>query len=125
MRRLYLQIYLTIIAILVIVFVAVGTLWRMAAASRFDHAVEAASEFVDNDLPPAGAPHRTLQQAVDGLRREIAADVSLFSPDGMLLAAAGRPIPPARLDRPAPGWLPGPGGPSWLVRLNDGRALVI
>src|SRR5262249_33589860 len=74
---------------------------------------------------PAGAPRDMVQQAVDGLHREIAADVALFSRDGMLLAGAGRPIPPGRLDRPATGWNPGPGGPSWLVRLHDGPALII
>jgi methyl-accepting chemotaxis protein len=125
MRRLYLQIYLTIIAILVLVFIAVGALWRMAAASRFDHAIEAASEFVDTDLPPSGAPRASLQRALVELRDEIGADVTLFASDGSVLAAVGRPIPPGRLDRAAAGWVPGPGGPSWLLRLNDGRALII
>ena len=64
MRRLYLQIYLTIIAILVIVVIAVGAIWRIAAASRFDQAIEAVSEFVDTDLPPASAPRAATERAV-------------------------------------------------------------
>jgi len=125
MRRLYLQIYLTIVAILIIAFVAVGAVWRIAALSRFDHAVEVASDFVDADLPPAGAPRGDVQRAVEQLRRQLSADVALYAADGGLMASAGRPIPPSRLDRAAPGWVPGPGGPSWLLHLNDGRALVI
>jgi signal transduction histidine kinase len=125
MRRLYLQIYLTIVAILVIVFIAVGALWRVAALSRFDHAIEVASDFIETDLPPAAASRSDMQRALDRLHRQLNADVALYAPDGRLLASAGRPIPPARLERSAPGWLPGPGGPSWLLHLNDGRALIV
>jgi signal transduction histidine kinase len=125
MRRLYLQIYLTIIAILVIVVIAVGAVWRIAAMSRFDHAIEAASDFVASDLPPAGAPRAVVQRAIDGLNRQLAADVALYAADGTLLASAGRPIPPSRRERAGAGWVPGPGGPSWLLHLNDGRSLVV
>jgi signal transduction histidine kinase len=125
MRRLYLQIYLTIIAVLVIVVIAVGSVWRIAAMSRFDHAIEAASDFVASDLPPAGAPRAVVQRAIDGLNRQLAADVALYAADGTLLASAGRPIPPSRRERAAAGWVPGPGGPSWLLHLNDGRSLVV
>jgi signal transduction histidine kinase len=125
MRRLYLQIYLTIVAILVIVFIAVGALWRIAALSRFDHAVEVASDFIETDLPPAAASRSDMQRALSRLHRQLNADLALYAPDGRLLASAGRPIPPSRLERTAPGWLPGPGGPSWLLHLNDGRALIV
>jgi two-component system, OmpR family, sensor histidine kinase RstB len=125
MRRLYLQIYLTIIAILVIVVIAVAAIWRITAASRFDHAIETVSEFADTDLPPAGAPRAALQRAVSSLHMRLSVDVALYAPDGTLLASAGRPIPPARRERPAVGWVPGPGGPSWQLRLDDGRSLIV
>jgi signal transduction histidine kinase len=125
MRRLYLQIYLTIVAILLIVFIAVGTVWRIAALSRFDHAIEVASDFIETGLPPAGAPRGEVQRALDRLHRELNADIALYARDGQLMASAGRPIPPSRLDRTAPGWLPGRGGPSWLLHLEDGRALIV
>jgi hypothetical protein len=79
MRRLYLQIYLTIVAVLVIVVIAMGAVWRIAAASRFDHAIEAASDFVDTDLPPASAPRAAAQRAVEGLHRQLRADVALYA----------------------------------------------
>ena len=125
MRRLYLQIYLTIIAILVIMMIAVGATWRIAATSRFDHAIEAASDFVETDLPPAAAPRTAMQRALEGLGRRLRADLALYAPDGSLLASVGRPIPPGRLGRAAAGWVPGPGGPSWLLHLADGRALIV
>jgi len=125
MRRLYLQIYFTLVAILVIVIIAVGALWRVAAVSRFEHAIEAAHEFADTDLPPVGSPRSTVQEALARLGREVGGDVALYAPDGALLANVGRPIPPSRLERRGPGWHRGPGGPSWLVRLDDGRTLIV
>jgi len=125
MRRLYLQIYFTLVAILVIVIIAVGALWRVAAVSRFEHAIEAAHEFADTDLPPVGSPRSTVQEALARLGREVRGDVALYAPDGALLANVGRPIPPSRLERRGPGWHRGPGGPSWLVRLDDGRTLIV
>src|SRR5262245_18708007 len=125
MRRLYLQIYRTIVAILIIIFVAVGALWRIAAASRFDHAMEVASEFIESELPAPGAPRAEVQSALDRLHRRLDADAALYSADETLLGSAGRPIPPSRLDRPGAGWIPGPGGLSWLVDLGDGRALIV
>src|SRR4051812_31451272 len=124
MRRLYLQIYLTIIAILVIVIIAVGALWRIAAASRFDHAIEAATEFADNELPPVGAPQPEVRAALERLHRRLAADVALYASDDTLIADAGRPIPAWRRDR-AGGWVPGRGGPSWALTLDDERTIVI
>ena len=124
MRRLYLQIYLTIIAILLIVFIAIGALWRIAAASRFDHAIEAATEFADNELPPVSAPRSEVRAAVERLHRRLSADVALYASDDTLIAGAGRPIPAWRRDR-AGGWVPGRGGPSWALALDDGRTLVI
>src|SRR5262249_31702230 len=73
MRRLYLQIYLTIIAILVIMMIAVGATWRIAATSRFDHAIEAASDFVETDLPPAAAPRAAMQRALERLGQRLRA----------------------------------------------------
>src|SRR5262249_43511457 len=119
MRRLYLQIYLTIIAILVIVFIAVFTLGRIAAASRFEHAIDTVTEFADNELPPVSAPHADVRAAIERLHRRLSADVALYASDDRLIASAGRPIPEWRRDR-AGRWLPGRGRPSWALALDDG-----
>jgi signal transduction histidine kinase len=124
MRRLYLQVYLTIIAILVLVVVVVGALWRAGEASRFDHAFDLASDFVTTALPPATAARSAQQEALEALHRRLRGDLALFASDGALLASAGRPVPALRLDRATPGWRPGPGGPVMTLRLEDGRWLV-
>ncbi len=124
MRRLYLQFYLTIIAVLVLAGVAMGVMWRFADASRYDHAVDVATDFVATVLPPAHAPRIAQQDALEALHRRLRADLALFARDGTPLASAGRPFPPLRVDRAAPGWRPGPGGPAVTLRLDDGRWLV-
>jgi signal transduction histidine kinase len=122
MRRLYLQIYLTIIAILVIFAVASIVMWRTATVNpRLDEMFEIVSDFVDNTLPPPEAPRRIQRRAVNDLHRRLRVDLGLYAPEGRLIAAAGRLVPPALPERVQPGWRPGPGGPIWFLRLNDGR----
>jgi signal transduction histidine kinase len=124
MRRLYLQVYLTIIAILVLVVVVIAALWRAGEASRFDHASDIASDFVATALPPAASSRAVQQEALEALHRRLRGDLALYAPDGTLLASAGRPMPPLRLERATPGWRPGPAGVVMTLRLEDGRWLV-
>ena len=124
MRRLYLQIYLTIVAILAIFAVAAGLLWRVAAdESRFEETFALAGELASRALPPPDAAPAEQRQALEALHRRLRSDLALYSAEGRFVAAAGRPMPP-QLGRPEPGWQPGPGGPIWRVRLGDGRILV-
>jgi signal transduction histidine kinase len=123
MRRLYLQFYLTIIAILVIFAVAAGLLWRLGAdESRFEETMELAGEVATNALPPLQAPRPRQQAALDRLHRRLQADLALYAWDGSLIASAGRPVPRPR--RAEAGWQRGPGGPAWVLPLPDGRVLV-
>jgi signal transduction histidine kinase len=123
MRRLYLQFYLTIIAILVIFVIAAGTLWRLGAdESRFDETMELAGELATSALPPVQAPRGRQQAVLEQLHRRLRADLALYAGDGALIAAAGRPVPRPR--RAEAGWQRGPGGPAWVLPLPDGRVLV-
>ncbi|HZP74677.1 MAG TPA: ATP-binding protein [Pseudolabrys sp.] len=128
MRRLYLQIYLTIIAILAIFAVAAMLAWRLTANDeRFEDTFAFAGELASRALPPVDAPRQEQQHALDRLHARLHADLMLLAPDGAPLAAAGHPIPPPHLMpmRPSqPGWQMGPGGPAWRIKLNDGRMLV-
>jgi signal transduction histidine kinase len=123
MRRLYLQVYLTIVGSLVLVVVAAGLVWRFVAdVPPFNQPFDVAGEIVAELVPPASAPARDQQQAIDHLARRLDADLALFGPAREPLAAAGRPLPaPGRGGR---GWLHTPAGPALSIALPDGRWLV-
>jgi signal transduction histidine kinase len=125
MRRLYLKIYLTIIASLVLVVVVAGGVWRWGAGGPPGAQVfEVAGELVSLALPPATAPQSEQQRVLEDLSRRFRSDLALFTRDGQPIAAAGRPLPP-----PPPGadgdWIRSRGGPAWAFRLPDERRLVV
>jgi len=123
MRRLYLQIYLTIAGILVIATLAIGLMGRFAFdEARFDDMITVAGELAVNALPPPDAPRARQQEAIERLHDMLRIDLALYSQGGERLAAAGRPLPPLNVK--------GPDAPArshrgtWLVPLSDGRFLV-
>jgi signal transduction histidine kinase len=123
MRRLYRQFYLTIIATLVLVVVFAGVLWRFAPnPPPSDEAFQLAGQMVATLLPPADRDATAQQQAVDSLHARLKIDLALFDRDLRRIAAAGRPLPQPR--RGSAGWLYGPGGPAWAIRLPDERWVV-
>jgi signal transduction histidine kinase len=126
MRRLYLQFYLTIVAILLLIVFTMGALWRFGSdEQRFEEAFSVAGELATSALPGPDAPVAQQKDALERLHERLRSDLSLYTRDGALIAQAGRPMPPhVRLNR-EPGWMRGPGGPAWLLKLNDGRTLVV
>jgi signal transduction histidine kinase len=125
MRRLYLQVYLTIVGSLVLVVLAAGLVWHFIAdMPPFDRPFELAGEVAAEFIPPADAPREVQQRAIARLAARLDADVALFGPTGEQLAAVGRPLPfPARR-RGFGGWLRSSAGPALSVRLPDQRWLV-
>jgi signal transduction histidine kinase len=124
MKRLYLQIYVTIIAILLLVMVTVGGLARFAFdEARFDDMLNLAGELAVHALPPPDAAPARQQEVVESLNRRLRVDLALYARNGTLLAAAGRPLPRLELDSPSSVRLRG-GHDTWLLPLRDGRFLV-
>jgi signal transduction histidine kinase len=124
MRRLYLQIYLTIVAILIIVFVMIGGLWRFAVnQSRLEDMLSVAGELAATALPPADASREQQQHALDRLHHRVLVDLALYSAEGRLIASSGRPLPPLEADGPNAFRLRGRPG-AWVLPLSDGRLLV-
>jgi signal transduction histidine kinase len=122
MRRLYHQLYLTIIASLVLVVLVAGSLWRFAPSETpADQAFEMAGELIATQLPPNGADAAQQQQAIDRLHQRLHMDLALFDDVRHPLAAAGAPLPAPRGRRATGGWQNGRGGPAWAIRLPDGR----
>jgi signal transduction histidine kinase len=123
-KRLYLQIYLTIVVILVIATVAVGLMSRFAFdAERFDDMMTVARELAVKALPPPEAPPARQQEAIERLHDMLRIDLALYAPGGVLLAASGRQLPPPDSDTALPIRLRGPHG-AWVLPLSDGRILV-
>jgi signal transduction histidine kinase len=124
MRRLYLQIYLTIVASLFLVVLTAGVVWHLSAGVLpFEQPFEVAGGVLAELVPPANAPSALQQQAIDRLAQRLDADLALFGQSDVPVAAAGRPLPlPIRTH--AGGWLRTTAGPAVSIRLPDGRWLV-
>jgi hypothetical protein len=104
MRRLYLQVYLTIVASLVLVVLTAGLLWHfVAGVGPFGPQFEVAGEVIAELVPPANAPPQAQQQAINRLAERLGADLALFSRTNEPLAAGGRETPPSRPPPPATG----------------------
>src|SRR5258708_31526332 len=122
MRRLYHKIYLVFLASLLTVVVIVGLFWRLGQPdSPYGHVLELAGELAMVLLPPADAPPRAQQQAVERLSQRLRADLGLFDENLAPIAAAGRPVPRPERTNGGIGWLYGRGAPGWRFRLPDQR----
>jgi len=124
MRKLYLRIYIAVLASLAAFACASGVLWRQLSDSGpWDHAFDVAGRLAQNVLAPAAAPKPEQQAALERLAANVGADVALFADDRTLLAAVGKPLPTAARDRG--GWVRHWGGPpAWAIHLPDGRWLI-
>ncbi len=124
MRRLYLQVYLTIVASLVLVIVTAGVVWQLTAGGPpFEQPFAIAGEIIAALAPPAGAPPGVQQDAIDRVAQRLNADLALFDRDNVPIAAAGRPLPIPNRARGGR-WVGTPFGPAASIPLPDGRWLV-
>jgi signal transduction histidine kinase len=123
MRRLYLRIYLAVLASLVVFALVAGALWRQVGDGR-GYAFEVAGVLAQNVLPPAEAPPAAQQAALERLAANLRADVTLFAADRARLAAVGDPLPAPEAGRERGGWLRVWGPPAGVIHLRDGRWLV-
>ncbi len=125
MRKLYLRIYLAVLASLAVFAIASGVFWRQFGSGPAEHAFDAAGTLAQNALPSASASTSDQQAALERLAAHLRASVSLFTPDGALLAAVGDPVPAPDPRRDRGGWLRSwRGPPAWAIHLPDGRWLV-
>jgi signal transduction histidine kinase len=128
LKRLYQKIYLTVIASLVMVVLVAGAVWHFGPEpSPAARALELMGALATAVLPPADAPREAQEQSARQLAARFDADFALFDAARRLIAAAGDPVPPPprRLGHEAGGWIHGPDGRAWSVRLPDGRWLVV
>jgi signal transduction histidine kinase len=121
MSRLYRQIYLTIIALVVVFALALWQFVPNPGPSR--PAFELAGELVGALIPALGEGAAAQQTAINQLYNRLKLDLALYSPDLQVVAAAGRRVPKPRNE--SGGWLYGAGGPAWAIRLPDERWVVV
>jgi signal transduction histidine kinase len=125
MRRLYVRVYLAVLASLAAFALVSGILWRhLGDVGPAGPAFDAAGTLAQNALPPAGAPRAEQQAALEKLAANLRVDVALFGADRVLLAAVGAALPAPESGRDHGGWLHRWGAPAWAVHLPDGRWLV-
>jgi signal transduction histidine kinase len=126
-HRLYLKIYLALLASLALFALVVALAWRLADVEPQRRGVELAAQVAQNLLPDADAPRAAQQLALERITRGLTVDLALYDQVGKLIASVGTPLPaPAEEEDRGPRWRDGrhEGPHAWSLRLSDGRWLV-
>ncbi len=123
MRRLYLKLYLTVVASLIAFVLVAGFLWRQLVAASPPPGLDLAAEVAQGALPEAGEPRGAQQAALERLAVHRRINIALYAPDGTRIAQVG---PDLLARRAAPRGERGPWHPGrvWTLELPDGRWLV-
>ena len=127
MRHLYVQIYVALVAILILFGVLVFATWHLLPPIEERQQLMTGSAAVLSDLLPAKErPITETQAALDRLYDQLGVDLSLYGADAKLLAAAGEVIPAPDFSDRESGWIHGKGdGPRIALHLADGRWLIV
>ncbi|MCC6919943.1 MAG: hypothetical protein IT548_12115, partial [Alphaproteobacteria bacterium] len=88
--RLFLKVYLTLLACLAAVALASGAYWRLTMDRDTANLGERRDRFVQEMLPASDDPAQT-RLMLERLGKALDADLALYSRDGELLASAGQP----------------------------------
>ena len=121
MRRLYLQLYVTVVASLIVFALAAGYLWRVLVhVAPPPQAAELAGEIAQGALPPPDAPREVQQAALDRLSAGGRVPIALYAPDGTRIAQVGpQLLGPGEARQRAE--FPWGGRRVWTLELPDGR----
>jgi signal transduction histidine kinase len=123
MRRLYLQIYLAFIAVLLVFGILMALTWWLLPGEGQDHSfADGIGSLVAEVLPAKDRPPAHLQATVERLAADFNADITVRDRDGALLAHTGDALPLPAAGHTGSGWTRPPGGPPLLaLHLGDGR----
>ncbi|CAN5321344.1 HAMP domain-containing sensor histidine kinase [soil metagenome] len=123
-HRLYLRIYLAVLASLAIAAIAFGIAWRINYdPAQLGSSLETFAAIAAEVLPPATAPRELQQAALARWQPRMRADLALYSASGEKIAAVGRELPPLEASQTTSGWLAGH-PPVFALKLPDDRWLV-
>jgi signal transduction histidine kinase len=119
-KRLYLQLYLTVVLSLLVFALVAGYLWRVLVyVAPPPQAAELAGEIAQGALPPADAPRPAQQAALERLSAGGRVHIALYAPDGTRIAQVGPQILGPREARHRD--FPWRGRRVWTLELPDGR----
>lgn len=121
-NSLFLKVYLTLLASLVVVALASAVFVRLSHDEE-DRGWGARRNAFLADMLPADADPGETRIVLERLGRAFDADISVFSADGALIAGVGRPLPFVVPDDRGE-FRRGEHGPQMAVRLGDGRVVV-
>ena len=119
--RLFLKIYLTLLASLAAVAVASAAFVWLGQGEEESGWESQRARFVAALIPP-DMDNRTVEATIERFSRAFNADIAVFDPRGGLIASAGSPLPRDILDQT---WRHGPGNFHTMVtELPDGRTVA-
>ncbi len=125
-RRLYLQIYVTILSSLFLVAVSAIFAWHLFGRDRSDNwTYENATRMAMAMLPPADAPRAEQNEAIQRLATDLDIGLSLFAADRTPIARHGNAL--ELPENPGRRWqrYRDEDGPYWVMGLPDGRWLAL
>jgi len=126
MRRLYLHLYLTVAAILLLFGVLAAVGWGLGHPTLHEGPfLQDVGAVAGELLPGPQRPTHELQEKLERLSHALHPEaVAVYTPDGSLLAWVGAPVP-LGTHRHSFGWFHPAHGMAASVRLPDGRWLVV
>ena len=125
MKRLYLQVYLAFLGV-VLLFAALMALawWLLADDDRQARQLDGLAALLAESLP-VQAPPEVLRHRLVQLGDQFDADLTLRAADGTALAAQGEELSPPATSQSTSGWQHGRGGPNMALHFSDGRWLLV
>jgi len=122
---LYLEIYATVVAILIVFALLVALAWSAFGPPRDQGSrmLAGIANVLGRSLPAADAPLEAQQAAIEELGRDLDVRLTLRDPSGRLLGHAGEELPPAHADTLERGPIHSRHGEFLALRLRDGRTL--
>ena len=99
MRRLYLQIYATFVAVLLLILILGAIAWQLLPTNAWQQRLDGTGAVIGELLIPPSLSATELQARVDQMALLIPARVTVRSRTGELLAWAGDPLPAPQAGR--------------------------
>jgi len=124
MRRLYLQVYVALLGVLLVFLVLAALAWRLGPPPTADQQMLDGIGSLVADHLPAGAAPAELEAGLRRVAGPLGLRLTLWSARGEPLASTGARLPFPGSRRMRSGWMHARGGPTGALRLPDGRWLV-